>query len=75
MNTRITSAIVLALASLSAGHAMAADPSAPKTREQVKAELAEAIRTGDILADVDSGGNRKMNEVYPQRYPLKAAAN
>ncbi len=38
------------------------------TREQVKAELAEAIRTGDILSN-DSG--QKLNELYPGRYPAK----
>jgi hypothetical protein len=36
------------------------------TREQVKAELADAIRTGDILAPGDSG--LKLNEEFPQRY-------
>ena len=44
---------------------------APKTREQVKAELREAIRTGDVFAGGDSG--LKMNELYPQRYPHVAA--
>jgi len=38
-------------------------------REQVKAELTEAIRTGDMPAP----GNRglMLNEVYPSRYPAK----
>ena len=39
---------------------------AGKTREQVKAELAEATRTGDIIAPGESG--LKLNELYPQRY-------
>jgi hypothetical protein len=43
-----------------------------KTREQVKAELAEAIRTGDVLANGESG--LKLNELYPQRYPRAPAA-
>jgi hypothetical protein len=43
-----------------------------KTREQVKAELAEAIRTGDVIANGESG--LKLNELYPQRYPHAAAA-
>lgn len=38
-----------------------------KTREQVQAELREAIRTGDVVAGGDSG--LKLNELYPQRYP------
>lgn len=42
------------------------------TRKQVKAELAEAIRTGDILAPGDSG--LKLNELYPQRYPHPTAS-
>ena len=40
------------------------------TREQVKAELAEAIRTGDMAASGDRQG-RKLNELYPSRYPAK----
>ena len=36
------------------------------TRAEVKAELAEAIRTGDIVAEGDSG--KKLNELYPNRY-------
>jgi Tat protein secretion system quality control protein TatD with DNase activity len=52
---------------LLAAIASVAHAEAPKTREQVKAELKEAIRTGDVLAGGDSG--LKMNELYPQRYP------
>ena len=37
-----------------------------KTREQVKSELAEAIRTGDILSGSDTLA--KLNELYPDRY-------
>jgi Domain of unknown function (DUF4148) len=39
------------------------------TREQVRAELAEAIRTGDIVSNGEAG--QKLNEVYPGRYPAK----
>ncbi len=42
------------------------------TRAQVKAELAEAIRTGDIAAPGDEQG-RKLNELNPSRYPAKLA--
>ena len=52
--------------------ARAANPSEPKTREQVRAELSEAIRTGEMLER--GGRSRKLNEVYPGRYPAKAAA-
>ncbi|RFO96647.1 hypothetical protein DIC66_11525 [Rhodoferax lacus] len=44
-----------------------------KTREEVLAELVEAQRTGDIVASngqEDSG--KKLNELYPERYPAKA---
>jgi len=49
----------------------AAHAEAPKTREQVKAELKEAIRTGDVFAGGDNSGV-KLNELYPQRYPRVA---
>ena len=39
------------------------------TRHQVKAELAEAIRTGDMVAGGESG--LKLNELTPGRYPAK----
>ncbi|OHC71972.1 MAG: hypothetical protein A3H24_03795 [Rhodoferax sp. RIFCSPLOWO2_12_FULL_60_11] len=41
------------------------------TREQVKAELAEAIRTGDMPAHGEE--SRKLNELYPHLYPAKQA--
>ena len=41
----------------------------PLTREQVKAELAEAIRTGDMPTSGES--NLKLNEMYPGLYPAK----
>lgn len=61
-----TATCLLLAAIASVAHAEAA-----KTREQVKAELSEAIRTGDVYAGGDSG--LKMNELYPQRYPHVAA--
>jgi len=42
------------------------------TRTQVKAELAEAIRTGDIIANDESG--LKANEEHPQLYPAHVVA-
>ncbi len=71
MNRSYLCAIAVAFAALSAGQVMAADASAPITRDQVKAELAQAIRTGDMLADGVTG--QKMNERFPGRYPAKAA--
>jgi len=63
--------IALALASLFAGHAMADGLNRPLTRDQVKAELAEAIRTGNISVD-ESG--LKLNEQFPDNYPAPKQA-
>ena len=40
------------------------------TREQVKAEFAEAVRTGDIMSN---RGGQKLNERFPERYAAKQA--
>lgn len=71
MNRMTLSALALVSAAVLAGPALAADAPVGKTREQVKAELAEAIRLGDMPADNETG--RKLNEVYPHLYPKKAA--
>lgn len=42
------------------------------TRDQVRAELAEAIRTGNVLANGESGVT--LRELYPHRYPAAPAA-
>ena len=63
------SALTLAVLALSAGLALAQDPGGPKTREQVRVELMEAIRTGNIPANDDTG--RMLNEVNPSAYPPK----
>jgi len=59
-----TSALLL-LAGAVTGHAQS-----PLTREQVAAELREAIRTGDMLAPGDSGV--RLNQLHPQLYPATA---
>ncbi len=61
----------LALVLASTFAAGAAHGQTPLTREQVKAEYQDAVRTGDILAPGDSG--LKLNEMYPDRYPKAAA--
>jgi predicted DNA-binding WGR domain protein len=43
---------------------------AQPTRDQVKAEFAEAVRTGDIMSN---RGGQKLNERFPDRYPAKQA--
>lgn len=69
MKTSYLSIIAFAVASLSIGNALAQD-SGYKTRDQVKAELAEAIRTGDIAVGENS---LKLNELNPSNYPAKPA--
>jgi Domain of unknown function (DUF4148) len=60
-------------ASAKAEQAPAVKTAAPqgKTREQVINELAEAIRTGDVL---DTATGLQMKEAYPQLYPQAATA-
>lgn len=72
MNTRL-SVVAIALSTLVAGHALAADPAVGKTREQVRAELAQAIRSGDLVADGETG--QRFNQLYPSLYaqPVVAA--
>ncbi len=59
-------AVTLALAVLAAGKVLAADAATLKTRDQVRAELFEAQRTGDIVANGEVGA--KLNELFPSRY-------
>lgn len=80
MKTTYAAILAITLSALTAGYANAeaaypADNAAAattvgKTRAQVRAELAEAQRTGDIVANGDSG--KKLNELYPSQYPVKA---
>lgn len=72
MNRTYLSALTVALAALSAGHALAADAAAPKTRDQVKAELAQALRTGDILLNGEIG--QKANQIYSAQYAAQPVA-
>lgn len=67
------SLLTLAALLLSTNIASAADAPSGKTREQVRAELAEAQQTGDLPAGGYFGG-MKLNEVYPNRYPRVATA-
>jgi hypothetical protein len=66
------SALTFAVLALSAGHVLAQDPGGAKTREQVRTELMEAIRTGNLPANDESG--RMRNEVNPSAYPPKVEA-
>ena len=62
------SAVTLALLALCIGQASAQN-TGPKTRAEVQAELQEAIRTGNMPANDESG--RMLNEVNPSAYPPK----
>jgi predicted RNase H-like HicB family nuclease len=65
---RTATSVLLLAAIASTAHAETA-----KTREEVKAELREAIRTGEVLVGGDNSGV-KLNELYPDRYPRVAAS-
>eukprot|EP01032_Pedospumella_encystans_P003317 gene3317-3918_t len=74
-----TASIALAIAALAAGHAQAADVG--KTREQVRAELAQAQRNGDIVANTDAGSSEyrsgkgsKLSAAFPESYAQPAVA-
>lgn len=67
--TRIC-AVVLAFTPVFAAQAMA-ETEQPVTREEVKADLAEAMRTGNMLAGEDG---KLLNEVYPNNYPAPPEA-
>ena len=64
------SAIALT-AALAGGQVLAAETSTGLTRDQVKAELAEAVRTGNMVGNDESG--KMLNEIYPSRYPAQPA--
>lgn len=64
-NARL-SLIALAITTASAGIAFAADASAPKSREQVRAELVEAQRNGTLIADGQTGAT--FRDLNPSRY-------
>ena len=66
MNSAKFSAIVLAVATVASGSVFAADGGL--TREQVKAELAAAQRTGNVIANSETGALAK--DVFPNLYPV-----
>lgn len=70
-NTR-TSVIALALFAISAGSTFAAD-TAPKTRDQVRAELVQAQRDGTLIADGQTGAT--FRDVFPGSYMQPAVTS
>lgn len=69
MNRSTFSAIALAVAALSSVGAQAADGTV--SREQVRAELAQAQRNGDVLAAGEAG--LPQNQVNPAAFGAQAA--
>lgn len=64
------STIAFAFSALFAGQAMAQN-TGPVTREQVKAELAQAIQNGDMIIN-ESGA--RLNQMFPHNYPQRPAS-
>ena len=56
---------------LNSGRYQLTTPALGKTRDQVRAELEQAVRSGDMFAAGESGS--KLNELQPELYPAKAA--
>lgn len=73
MKNSYAAGLALALSTLVAGYAQAADTTLPgKPREQVRAELADAQRAGD-LSETHTG--KSVNEQYPARFPNQERAS
>jgi len=67
MTHKQLSAAVFAISALFAGQAIAATE-APTSREHVKAELAAAVQSGNIV--ISENGDR-MKDVFPHNYPAQ----
>ena len=87
MKNTLVPAIILAASALASSHAFAGGRggvnqfpevnseqslSASKSRADVLAELDQAKRSGDIVANVGNQ-TKKLNELYPGQYPAKSA--
>ena len=67
------SLIALALSTACTGMALAADAASPKTRDQVRADLAEAQRNGTLIADGQTGATYR--DLNPGRYTTMPMAS
>lgn len=72
MNTKLRTTVSILALAVAAVPVFAQDAAAAKTREQVRAELLEAQRTGDVMADGESG--MRLNELYPRNFPASTTA-
>lgn len=70
MNRKLLNTLVLSAFALLGTQAMAAEPTAQLTRADVQAELARVNASGDRVDDLTG---KKLNELYPEQYPAKAA--
>ena len=61
----------LLLAAMGAAPLLASAQSAPLTREQVRAELFQAIRSGDMMGSGES--SMTLRQINPRAYPAQAA--
>ena len=70
-SSAFVSAITLAVAALSTGNALASCETAAGglTRDQVRAELAEAQRTGNFVVDGETG--LLARQMFPGNYPAQ----
>lgn len=71
MKTARLSLIALALTAAATSMSFAADASAPKTRDQVRAELVDAQRNGTLIADGQTGAT--FRDLNPGRYTAMSA--
>lgn len=69
MNRKTLPIITLAIAALAGGNAMASDASVAQTRDQIRADLAQAQGTDDTVHG-EAGG--KLIELFPGSYPRKS---
>lgn len=83
MNTRLITATVAVVAAIAAGQAFAADeanqfnPNAitvgAVSRAQVQAELAQAVRNGTLVQDVETGNSQVVAAPAPSTDTTRAA--
>jgi hypothetical protein len=66
-SSRLTPRLAFTALAIAAALTSAAHADGGKTREQVRAELAEAVRNGDVMAAGESGLTQR--QMFPQRYP------
>jgi hypothetical protein len=69
MSTHRHSLLFVLLAAAAGAHAQA---TSPRTTQEVRAELMQALRNGDVIANGETG--LTLRELYPQRYGTAPAS-